>query len=38
MLLLPSTTFGFDDTHFRIGLGRTDLPDGLEKLEAFLDS
>lgn len=38
VLLLPSTTFGFDDTHFRIGLGRTDLPDALEKLEAFLDS
>ena len=37
VLLLPSTTFGFDDTHFRIGLGRTDLPDAMEKLEAFLD-
>jgi aspartate/methionine/tyrosine aminotransferase len=37
VLLLPSTTFGFDDTHFRIGLGRTDLADAMEKLEAFLD-
>jgi aspartate/methionine/tyrosine aminotransferase len=37
VLLLPSTTFGFDDTHFRIGLGRKDLPDAMEKLEAFLD-
>ncbi len=38
VLLLPSSTFGFDDTHFRIGLGRTDLPVALEKLEAFLGS
>ena len=37
VLLLPSTTFGFDDTHFRLGLGRKDLPDAMEKLEAFLD-
>ena len=37
VLLLPSSTFGFDDSHFRIGLGRRDLPDALEKLEAFLD-
>ena len=37
VLLLPSTTFGFDDTHFRLGLGRRDLPDAMEKLEAFLD-
>jgi aspartate/methionine/tyrosine aminotransferase len=37
VLLLPSTTFGFDDTHFRIGLGRKDLPEALEKLAAFLD-
>ena len=37
VLLLPSTTFGFDDTHVRLGLGRKDLPDAMEKLEAFLD-
>jgi aspartate/methionine/tyrosine aminotransferase len=36
VLLLPSTTFGFDDAHFRIGLGRTDLPAALEKLDDFL--
>jgi aspartate/methionine/tyrosine aminotransferase len=36
VLLLPSTTFGSGDTHFRIGLGRTDLPVALEKLERFL--
>ena len=36
VLLLPSTTFGNGDSHFRIGLGRTDLPVAIEKLEAFL--
>ena len=36
VLLLPSSTFGFDDAHVRIGLGRTDLPVALEKLEGFL--
>ena len=34
VLLLPSSTFGFGDSHVRIGLGRTDLPQALEKLEA----
>jgi aspartate/methionine/tyrosine aminotransferase len=38
VLLLPSTTFGFGDSHFRIGLGRTDLPEALRKLEVFLGS
>ncbi|HET9851269.1 MAG TPA: aminotransferase class I/II-fold pyridoxal phosphate-dependent enzyme [Candidatus Limnocylindrales bacterium] len=37
VLLLPSSTFGFDDAHVRLGLGRTDLPRAIEKLEAFLD-
>jgi aspartate/methionine/tyrosine aminotransferase len=36
VLLLPSTAFGSGDSHFRIGLGRADLPEALEKLEAFL--
>jgi aspartate/methionine/tyrosine aminotransferase len=36
VLLLPSSTFGFDDRHVRIGLGRSDLPVALEKLEGFL--
>jgi aspartate/methionine/tyrosine aminotransferase len=36
VLLLPSTAFGSGDSHFRIGLGRTDLPDAVSKLEAFL--
>jgi aspartate/methionine/tyrosine aminotransferase len=36
VLLLPSTAFGSGDSHFRIGLGRTDLPEAIEKLDAFL--
>jgi aspartate/methionine/tyrosine aminotransferase len=37
VLLLPSSTFGFGDSHFRIGLGRTDLPEAIAALEGFLD-
>jgi aspartate/methionine/tyrosine aminotransferase len=36
VLLLPSSTFGFGDAHVRIGLGRTDLPQAVEKVDAFL--
>ena len=36
VLLLPSTTFGSGDSHFRIGLGRTDLPEAIAKLETFV--
>src|SRR5262245_54591129 len=36
VLLLPSSTFGFGDSHFRIGLGRTDLPGAIEAVEQFL--
>src|SRR5205814_9366279 len=36
VLLLPSSTFGFGDSHFRIGLGRTDLPAAVDKLDRFL--
>lgn len=38
VLLLPSTTFGFGDTHLRMGLGRTDLPEAIAKLEGFVDA
>ena len=38
VLLLPSSTFGFGDSHFRIGLGRSDLPAAVDKLERFLDA
>jgi aspartate/methionine/tyrosine aminotransferase len=36
VLLLPSSTFGFGDSHFRIGLGRTDLPEAMTAVEALL--
>lgn len=36
VLLVPSSTFGFGDSHVRIGLGRTDLPEAVRKLEGFL--
>ena len=38
VLLLPASTFGFGDSHFRVGLGRTDLPEAVGKLEAFLSA
>ena len=33
VLLLPGTRFGFGGNHFRLGFGRTDLPEALERLE-----
>ncbi len=38
VLILPSSTFGFGDSHFRIGLGRTDLPEAIDKLDGLLAS
>ncbi len=36
VLLLPSSTFGFGDSHFRLGLGRADLPEALEATGRFI--
>ncbi len=36
VLLLPSSTFGFGDSHFRIGLGRSDLPQAIAAVDGFL--
>ncbi|HUG29437.1 MAG TPA: aminotransferase class I/II-fold pyridoxal phosphate-dependent enzyme [Candidatus Limnocylindria bacterium] len=36
VLLLPSSTFGSGDSHFRIGLGRTDLPEATMALDSFM--
>jgi aspartate/methionine/tyrosine aminotransferase len=36
VLLVPSSTFGFGDSHFRIGLGRRDLPEAIAKVESAL--
>lgn len=35
VLLLPGAQFGHPGNHFRIGFGRTNLPDALERLESF---
>ena len=35
VLLLPGSQFGFGGNHFRLGLGRTDLPVALDRLEGF---
>jgi aspartate/methionine/tyrosine aminotransferase len=35
VLLLPGTRFGFGGNHFRLGFGRTDLPEALERLETY---
>ncbi|OGO56721.1 MAG: aminotransferase [Chloroflexi bacterium RBG_16_69_14] len=35
VLLLPGSQFGHAGNHFRIGFGRTDLPEALSRLEAF---
>jgi aspartate/methionine/tyrosine aminotransferase len=35
VLLLPASQFGHPGNHFRIGFGRTDLPEALSGLEAY---
>ena len=35
VLLLPGSQFGHPGNHFRLGFGRTDLPEALARLEAF---
>jgi aspartate/methionine/tyrosine aminotransferase len=35
VLLLPGSQFGHSGNHFRLGFGRTDLPEALARLEAF---
>jgi aspartate/methionine/tyrosine aminotransferase len=34
VLLLPGSQFGHPGNHFRLGFGRTDMPDALDRLEA----
>lgn len=36
VLLLPSNYFDYGDKHFRLGLGRKNLPECLERFEAYL--
>jgi aspartate/methionine/tyrosine aminotransferase len=37
VLLMPGSTFGFGGNHFRIGLGREDLPVAIERMEAYAE-
>ncbi|MCR4329705.1 MAG: aminotransferase class I/II-fold pyridoxal phosphate-dependent enzyme [Candidatus Roizmanbacteria bacterium] len=36
ILLLPSNIYDYDDKHFRIGFGRENMPEVLEKLDMYL--
>ena len=36
VLLLPSTMYDFGDSHFRLGFGRSNMSEGLAKLEEYL--
>jgi aspartate/methionine/tyrosine aminotransferase len=38
VLLLPGSQFGFGGNHFRLGFGRSDLPDALDRLERYARS
>jgi len=37
VLLLPGSFYAYDRSYFRIGFGRANMPEALEKLEAWLD-
>jgi aspartate/methionine/tyrosine aminotransferase len=37
VLLVPGSVFEYPGNHFRIGFGRTDLPEALSGLEAFAE-
>jgi aspartate/methionine/tyrosine aminotransferase len=38
VLLLPGSQFGYPGNHFRIGFGRENLPEGLARMERFVES
>jgi len=38
VLLLPGSQFGHPGNHFRVGFGRTDLPEALEGLERYAEA
>jgi aspartate/methionine/tyrosine aminotransferase len=38
VLLLPGDVYDFPGNHFRLGLGRTNMPDALARLERFCDT
>ena len=36
IMLLPSTVYDYDNKHFRLGFGRENMPEALEKFEKYL--
>lgn len=38
IMLLPSTVYDYDDRHFRLGFGRENMPEVLEKFREYLKS
>jgi aspartate/methionine/tyrosine aminotransferase len=38
VMIAPASIFDHDGNHFRIGFGRRDMPQALERFEAFLDA
>jgi aspartate/methionine/tyrosine aminotransferase len=37
IMLLPATVYDYDDQHVRLGFGRENMPEALEKLRAWLE-
>ncbi len=37
VLLLPAAQYGYEGNHFRIGFGRRNFPEALEKLKSYVD-
>ena len=37
IMLLPSTVYDYDDKHFRLGFGRENMPEALDKFKEYLD-
>lgn len=38
ILLLPSAVYDYDDRHFRLGFGRENMPEALEKFREYLET
>lgn len=36
IMILPSTVYDYDDKHFRVGFGRKNMPEALNKLDEYL--
>ena len=37
-MLLPSVVYDYDDRHFRLGFGREDMPEALERLKGYFEA